>query len=583
MLEEPSLRPLRGKLLGLMVLRVVLAVAFLGLATWFQLKADSYTKPAYYPIYAIVVTIGLLSIFYASIIDRVKNLIVFTYIQVTVDIVLVTVIVYITGGIESYLSVLYLLIVIGASILIGKRGGYYAAALSGGAYGVLINLDFYHVLPDKYKVVWSPVDAPLEDVLTTFGTNVLAFFTVAYLSGNLAEKTEKIERRLTEKEIDFGRLEALNRLIVDNITSGIMTLDEELRISSFNQAAIDMTGLPLREVYYKDVSDVFPGLLDDVHLDTDNALRAERSFSFNEGEELILGFTVSPGSGDDMTSIVIFQDLTELKALEERLRRDERLKALGELSASIAHEVRNPLASISGSIQVLSKELELSGDGRRLMDIVLREADRLNALITDFLVFAKPAKGSSERLDLSVIIRDTLSVFENSIEANSIKVVDGLEDSIFIEGDARQLSQVFWNLFLNASYAMPEGGRLSVASVINTRNSASGVLEPAKVEGLGMRRYVEVTVSDTGAGIADEDLKKIFDPFFSTKEAGTGLGLALSHRIVKEMGGSIEVDSKLGVGSNFKLNFPLASGSAPSMEEDDDGFSQDIVPGLDRA
>ena len=550
---------LRSRLLGLMVLRVVLAVAFLMVGTWFQLSGASYTQSSFYPFHAVVVGVGLLTILYALALNRVSSLRLFTYMQLTGDAALVTLIVFITGGIESYLSVLYLFAVIGGSILVGKRGGYYAASLSAIAYGILIDLDFYGALPYEYRLMAGATDPRWEDVMTTLATNILAFFTIAYLVGYLAEKTAFVERKLEEKEIDFGRLEALNRHIVENISSGIMTLDVNQRVTSFNKAATDITGLTLREVYYRDVVDIFPGLGDDFSLKPEVLSRGERQFTLGDGTERCLGFTVSKGEGGDMTSIVIFQDLTELKALEERLHRYDKLKALGELSASLAHEVRNPLASISGSIQLLSRELKLGGEKRRLMDIVLSETERLNSLITDFLVFAKPAKGVMERMLLSDVISETLDIFRNNPDAAGIEVFTDVAAEAGIEGDRRQLSQVFWNLFLNAASAMPDGGTLSVSSVFKAGASKGPADSGEGHDEEG--RFVEVTVRDTGTGIDPGELDKIFDPFFSTREDGTGLGLALVHRIVVSHGGSIDVESAPGKGTLFKVLFPLAAGA----------------------
>ncbi|MCK4739300.1 MAG: PAS domain-containing protein [Deltaproteobacteria bacterium] len=542
---------IRTKLLGLMVLRVVLAIAFLIVGTWFQVSGHSFTQPIYYPMHVVVVVVGLLSIIYALLLNKIKNLGLFAFFQLSADVALVTVIVFVTGATESYLSVLYLFVVIGGGILLGSRGGYYTAVISCLAYGLLLDLDYYGVLPAKYKVFSSVVDPTSEDVLTTLAINILAFCTVAYLGGYLAKKTETIERALEERDIDYGRLEALNRHIVDNITSGIITLDARFRITSFNQAASTITGFSLREVYYGDINFVFPDLFD-THLNKDNLVGDfERVYSFKDSEGLCLGFSITKGEGGDMEMIVIFQNMTEIKALEEQLRRDDKLKALGELSASLAHEVRNPLASMSGSIQLLGQELELDGEKKRLMEIVLKESERLNALITDFLVFARPAKGQSERFSLGGIINETLDIFENSPEAQLITIEDSVRAGLVVEGDKRQLSQVFWNLFLNAASAMPSGGVLKVTSSLGTQSRP-------RAGGTKDRYDVLIEITDNGEGMAEDVASKIFDPFFSTKENGTGLGLVLAHRIIKEHDGSITLKSTLGKGTTFSVSLPLA-------------------------
>ncbi len=551
-MQASSPHPLKAKILAMMVLRVVLALAFLGITTWFQIKEYSYAQVNFYPIYAVVVTVGLLTIFYSLALNRIENLVSFTYLQVTIDIALATIIVYITGGTESYLHTLYPLSVIGAAILLSKRGGFYAASVSSIAYGVLIDMDFYRMLPAKYKVIHSMANPGWEEVFTTVATNILAYFTVAYLTGYLADKTLRAERELEEKEIDFERLEILNRQIVENITSGIMTLDEQLRITSFNREAELVTGYTLREVYYRNIDEVFPDMITAAEDGlTRNGARFEKKFKRKDGEEVHLGFTISEGQGGDVDQIVIFQDLTQLKALEEQLRRDEKLKALGELSVGIAHEIRNPLASISGSIQVLKEDLNLSGDDNKLMEIVLRETERLNALITDYLLFAKPAQEKRDAVDIGSVIEDTVKVFRNRPEASGITIVTDAPGAL-IQGDARQLGQVFWNLFINAAQAMDGAGTLRVTSR----------LIPPGSHGQDNVGYVSIRVEDTGRGIRPEHAAKIFDPFFSTKNAGTGLGLAIVHRIIETHGGSIEVKSRPGKGAAFEIKLPVEAVSS---------------------
>lgn len=541
-------------MLGLMVLRVVLAVIFLVAATWFQISVDVHPRQEYFPLFAVVAAIGLLTILYSLLLGKIRNLTLFTQIQVFVDIWLITVIVYVTGGIDSYLYVLYPLVVVGSCILLGKKSGYLTASISSIAYGLLMDLDYYQILPDKYKSLVSPTVTSWEDMLTTVATNILAFLTVAYLAGYLADRTERIEKELEEKEIDYERLEGLNRLIVDSISSGIMTLDSKLRVTSFNNAATAIIGYTLREVYYRDITEVLPGL-EAEYLSAESGWRGELMTNVKDGGTRYLGFSVSKGQSEDAASIVIFQDLTEFKALEDKLRRDDKLKALGELSASLAHEIRNPLASISGSIQVLRQELKLDGDKLHLMEIVLKETERLNGLISDFLLFAKPASGKKERFSVVDVVDETFKIFRHSPEAMGLETVNNVEGDFFVEGDRRQIAQIFWNLFLNAAASMPDGGKFTVSKevleALPQATRVEGELDPD-------RRFIVIDIADTGVGIDPEDMDRLFDPFFSTKERGTGLGLALVHRIVESHGGTTEVRSTLGEGTVFRVILPLA-------------------------
>lgn len=543
---------LKAKLLAMMVFRVVIALAFLGMTSWFQIKAEGFSYQTLYPLYAVVIAICLLTILYSYGVGRVKNLVLFSYVQIIVDIMLITAIVYVTGGFESYLFLLYPVSIIGGAILLSKRGSFFTASLSSIAYGALIGADFYGALPLKYKAFWVPANPSWEEILTTISTNILAFFVVAYLGGHLAEKSVKAEQELKEKGVDFENLERLNRQIVENISSGIMTLDSAMRITSFNTAAGSITGYTLREVYLKDVSGIFHGLMSG-DKPPQQGMRADMRFKRKDMRELFLGLTVSGGPGADMSWIVIFQDLTQLKAMEEQIRRIEKLKALGELSVGIAHEIRNPLASISGSIQVLKGGLRLGGEDGRLMEIVINETERLNALITDFLLFAKPVQEKRERFDLGELLSETAEMFRNSPEAKGLGISANVDEGVYIDGDRRQISQVFWNLLLNSAQAAGGNGTIEVSLSLMRSNGALPGIKPT----------AEIQVKDNGIGIAPEDIGRIFDPFFTTKERGTGLGLAIAHRIVESHSGTIEVQSAAGRGSVFTVSFPAMVSALP--------------------
>jgi two-component system sensor histidine kinase PilS (NtrC family) len=537
---------LKNNLLTLMALRVVFAVLFLGVTAWFQIKADSPFHSQLYPLYTIIVGICFLTIIYLLLLRWLKGLLALAHWQVLFDILIVTAIVYVTGGVDSFLSPLYFLAIISGSIILGRRGGFYAASASSIAYGLIMDLDFYKMLPQEYKVISSGTIYAWDDLLTTIITNILAFFVIAYLTGYLSERTARVEKRLEERDINFKRLEALNNYIVENINSGILTLDRNNRITSFNKTAERLTGYFLRDVYYKDVNEVFPDLTANLaSLGSDSLpCRVEKVIRRVDGVELFVGFSISTPEDVDADKIIIFQDLTHTREMEEQLKRGERLKSLGELAVGIAHEVRNPLASMSGSIQVLKEDLK-PGDSEsgKLMDIILRETERLNELITDFLLFARPAPSKREIVDLRTLLEDILGVFRNSPEANGIDISTGSVSTMLIEGDIRQLKQVFWNIFLNGAQSMPEGGRLEINSQLGSGHTA------------------EITVSDNGKGINQEDMEKIFDPFFSMRESGTGLGLALVHRVIESHGGKVIVNSKRGKGTTFKIILPLAGAS----------------------
>jgi two-component system sensor histidine kinase PilS (NtrC family) len=258
-------------------------------------------------------------------------------------------------------------------------------------------------------------------------------------------------------------------------------------------------------------------------------------------------------SGDrEMGDILIFQDLTRLREMEEHVKRSDRLAAIGKMAAGIAHEIRNPLASISGSIEILKEELGNSTQNQALMGIILREVHRLNSLIADFLLFARPISPGRERIQLNRLIEEILQMLGHSPDFNVlIRLETEFEDDLYVQGDPNQVRQVFWNLLINAAQAMPKGGMLKV----RLRKGSPHALLPAG------RSYGEVSVIDSGVGIGEEDIGKIFDPFFTTKERGTGLGLSIVHSIVESYGGKIVVQSRKGRGSVFAVFIPLAEPS----------------------
>jgi len=551
---EEEKKALKNKALVLMFLRAVLALAFLGITTWFQVRQYSFSSLNPYPLYAIVVIIGVLTIIYALTLKWVKNLRLFIYLQISLDIAVITMTVYVTGGIESYLPVLYFLSIIGASIMLSKRGGYYAASLASISYGLLIDLDFYGVLPVQYKIFPSYFNHRWDEAITTIATNILAYFTVAVLTGYLAGRTEGAEKRLAKQTIDFDKLSRVNEYILENITSGIMTVDESLRITSFNRAAEIITGYSLRDVYYRPVEEIFPQTFRPENALSSEKSRLEKMVKVKDGSDVFIGFRFSRGSEADDAYIIIFQDLSKLRSMEEQLRRAEKMKALGEISVGIAHEVRNPLASMSGSIQMLSEQLSLKGDDRSLMEIVLREAKRLNELITDFLLFARPARQERKLINLAKILNDNIRLFTNSSESSGIRIVSRLDESIPVQGDARQLGQVFWNIFLNSAHAMVrDGGEISVTS------SIGGVSPPQGGENrfAAPHRYVSIVVADSGKGMEPSEVSRIFDPFYTSRPEGTGLGLAIAHSIVQSHGGVIEVASVVDKGTVFTITLPI--------------------------
>jgi signal transduction histidine kinase len=280
----------------------------------------------------------------------------------------------------------------------------------------------------------------------------------------------------------------------------------------------------------------------------------ERPFRFEgqiikkDGSSAILGMVASllkDEKNNVRGIILIFQDITKMLQMEEQVRRQERLATVGSLAAGIAHEIRNPLASLSGSIQVLQGELDLKGDNKHLMDIVVRETDRLNTIITEFLEYARPKTNQDEQIVLSSLLAETCTLLKNSREfLPGISIKCNIDSGITVRGDAPRLRQVFWNLLINACQATPKGGEITISAL-----PFSHIEDDSN--------WCEITVADTGQGIAQDHLGKIFDPFFTTKTGGTGLGLSIVYRIIEDHGGTITVETKDGKGTKFSIRIPM--------------------------
>lgn len=557
---------IRGRLHWLVLLRVVVSLLLLGGTLLLQARepADLIRPPLVGPC-GILALVLALSLIYRAILPRVRNLRSFAYTQVIGDIVLVTALVYLTGSEESIFASTYNLSIITGSILLYRRGGLIAASLSSLLYGGMLNLRFFSVLPQAFKTTLRSSQPLGSEVFFSIMINVSAFFIVALLSSYLAEQAKASREELEVAQSDLSRLTLLHEHILQCLPSGLLTCDSQGRIIYANQSALSMMGTELQSILHKPLEEVFPQIPSRLFQEAARGVhdpqmrRQNMKYTRPDGRVLELGFSLAPLRGGDgalMGTIFHFQDLTQTVAMEQHLRRMDKLASIGEMAARIAHEIRNPLASVSGSIQILQKELSLEGPNRRLMEIVVRETKRLNGLLTDFLSFARPEHPKPKRMDLSKALRETLTLFmEQARSSCELKVQ--ISPGLIIYADSKKLRQVVWNLLNNALEAMPQGGNLTVRA-----SWASGVL-PAGLD--TQETWLVMEVEDSGVGIPEEVKDKVFDPFFTTKEKGTGLGLSIVHRLVEEMGGRIEMQSQPGKGSRFMVWLP--SGSIPQEEE----------------
>ena len=550
----------------LMFVRVTLVSLLLGVAVIIQVRETrTFFGHIVNAHYFLIAAVYVLTFTYLVVFKYVKNLAKFAYFQILLDTVFITAIIYTTGGIESMFSLLYLLNIISGGIILYRRGGVMVASLSTILYGALLDFSYYGFI--------SPMGADSSygfayqsgDIFYRILVNGAAFYLMAFLSSFLSEQTRKSQTELKARQKDIANLEILNENIIQSITSGLVALDENERIIVFNRGAETLFNMDSKDAIQKNIHEVIPFM--QPYLNSNNSNKIDQlSYSSNNGRRLDLLLNVSPLADQDGSrkgEILFFQDTTRMKEMEREVKRMEDLAMLGEMAAGIAHEIRNPLASISGSIQVLNDSLSREDAliNERLMDIISREISRLNHMVNDFLQFARPQNSEIERFDLNQLITDTLLIFQNSQSWSSqLRVEKEFSTPLEIASDPRQLKQVLWNIFLNASEVMPKGGVIRVSTDKIDHADRSGTTPES----------VRIRVEDNGPGISPKVVKDMFEPFSTTKKGGSGLGLAIVKRIVEGLEGEVSGENLAQGGALITIILPLELKELPkeSVEED---------------
>ncbi|HXH25685.1 MAG TPA: ATP-binding protein, partial [Vicinamibacterales bacterium] len=546
---------LRSRLSTLIAVRVVAGTLLLGSAVLVQVN-----RPGAFPIdpffFLIGVTYGLSVLYWATLrfADRAPWL---ADLQLGGDALLVSAFIHVTGGITSYFSSLYVLPIVAASTIRFRRGAVQVATLSGVLYLAIVLAQYLDVdaVPWGWHVTQADDLPTMRVAQYTVGINLFGFVVVALLSGSLAESVRSTGARLADASHQIEDLRAFNEYIVNSLLSGLASTDAGGRILTFNRAASAITGVPPERAVGQPAADVLqlpPEVAARLEtLGETRSLRADIEFRTGGGRVIDIGLTAAPLSFPDGRTgyLFTFQDVTDIKRLERDARLQQRLAAVGEMAAGIAHEIRNPLASMSGSIQVLRQELPLTEEQAQLMDIVLKESERLNDTIRSFLAYARPQRFAVARLDVGRLVQDTALLLRNSADVREGHVVevDVPDEPVWYEADENQIRQVVWNLATNGLRAMAAGGRLRLSVRYEPARDAGGMPVPRREAGWSGGDVV-LTVQDEGCGIPADQLDGIFQPFRSSFEKGTGLGLAIVHRIVTDYDGTIQVSSTVGAG-----------------------------------
>jgi two-component system, NtrC family, sensor histidine kinase PilS len=464
------------------------------------------------------------------------------YLQIGVDLLLATALVAHTRGVESVFVSFYLLIVIYCSLILGRRGAKTAAITGALLYSAVIVAERLRLLPA------AAAQLAIMPLVYHISVHATGFFAVAFLGSHLSDRLHAVQEELEEKIDSLKQLQRLNEHIISSIRSGLITTDLQGRIAVFNDTAQELIektaahslGQPVWYVLGKPLwdqivsSDLFKSA---------RPLRYEEWVEMRSGTRRYLGFSVSPlvdQSRNLLGYIISFQDLTDIKRLEEEIRVKDRMAAVGRMAAGIAHEIRNPLTSMRGSVELLRSHLSLANNDERLFEIILRESDRLNKFVEDFLSFARPGKYPHQQMDLSALLKDSVALLLNNPEVRSRHAISLKLESpqIPVTGNADQLRQVFWNITRNGLRSMPEGGAITICA--------------RRLEG----GAAEVVFADEGVGMTQEEQEQLFQPFHSGFAGGTGLGLSITFQILQDHQGSISVESEKGRGTKVTITLP---------------------------
>ena len=470
--------------------------------------------------------------------DEVKSQ---SVLQVISDLLLVSFFVYITGGVDSDLNFLYPLVILMASILLPRTWAYLTAALAFILYGAVLELSFFQVVPS-----FSVTHPGIRTLQSIIFVNLFGFFTIAYLAGLLADKLRQTDNRLAYFRGELESLQALHENIVQSTSDGLITTGLDGRITLVNAAAEKLLQRPETELLGGPIAPLFQDPLP--HASTEHShceVRFVAPNNFRKTFRVIVSELRVLGRGP-LGFVYTLDDLTRVRRLEREVRMQDRLAAIGRLSAAIAHEIRNPLTSIAGSATLLSQIPSLNDEHRRLLQIVTRESERLNSIITDFLAYSHAKQYRFAQVDMVPLLEDTLTLLERRLEVQKIGISIARHfttPKAFVLADGDRMKQVFWNFCENAVRAMKQGGTLTIS-----------------IEELG--NDWQFSFADTGPGMSPQMVEKVFEPFQSQFEGGTGLGLAIVYQIVQAHEGKVWVRSKPGQGCTFVLRVRKAADEA---------------------
>ncbi len=532
--------PLRRSLFWLTTIRIVVFFLIVLSAILVQLGSGADVEISY--LYGLSALAFVLSLFHWTV-GRFLRPQAEAYLQILGDLTLVCLLVYSSGGPNSVFTFLYLVVIGAAAFLLYRTGAVVIASVAALMHGLMVELTAYEVLPRPPTS--SVPHWGAERTGYNLAITVVGFYGVAFMVSYLSEKLRSAREELELRQLALSRIQTLYANVLASMSSGLATADSRKRVTFLNQAGGEILGIVPARATGRLLADIglrLPEDWEEIRHRTRgrDGYRAEIEIQRGDSRRM-LGYSLralkDPGGEDG--ALIVFQDLTEVKKLERQARFNEQLAAVGELAAGIAHEIRNPLASISGSVQVLSNELSVGSAERRLMEIIVSESNRLSKILEEFLRFVRPQERRVAVFDVGLSIREVLELFRRSDEVSDAHRIDGdiSPASSLLSADRDQIRQIIYNVAKNAVRAMPDGGSLVV-------------------EGREDGAWYSIKFHDTGRGMSEEEIARVFTPFSTAFDGGTGLGMAIVRRIVEDHGGAIDVESKPGEGTTVTILLP---------------------------
>jgi two-component system sensor histidine kinase PilS (NtrC family) len=524
--------------------RVVILTLLLGTNLLLQSVEKHIIIPPFPYIAAFIISLYLYTICAALLLNFIKRYSTFAYGQFLIDVLLISLLIYYSGGSQSIFTILYFFPIIAASIILFRRGSLALAAASTLAYGIILALEYYGTYPAFFKEFWY---RPLRDIrsgMNIFSIHGLTFFITAILGSLVSGRIRRTEKALITTTLKYDQLSVLYKKIFDDIPSGIITVLNQKNIISSNPAAERITDFKSEEIIGRDITTLFPNL----KLDFDMPPRSEVELTRKDGRNIPIGYSFAklnmPGT-EDKYDVITLQDLSEIKHMEKQILQAQKMATIGEMAAGIAHEIRNPLAAISGAAELLDASGDINSHNQDLMNIITRECGRLQSSITEFLYFSKPVQPEKEWVPLLPLVNDAIQILQHTQDwPERCEPVIDIPDKMDCWADPQQIRKILINIMHNSCIALKnmEGKiRITAREVMDESGAEKTIL----------------TIIDSGKGIPDTAIDKIFEPFFTTRENGTGLGLSIVRQLIDAHEGGITIKSNEHSGTTTGIWLPL--------------------------